>query len=401
MSTRRPSAARPARTPRQRAALAGRGPLLRLGLARDTSASRNVIGFVAVTVATVLVTRAALEAAGYPQVGNGSLHIAHVLWGGLAMAVALVLAVSFVGPAIRAIVALVGGIGFGLFIDEIGKFVTQDNDYFYEPTAALIYAVVIVFALLTDALHGRWAHHPVEYLAAATDVAAAGVAGGLSPAARRLALDLVEQAGDAPGAREVRALIEAVPRGRSDAAHVFAAVGDKVSAAARRAIVHPQAGRAIAAVVIATSAFSTMVGFVSLGRGWWADGTVPVWMSAGAAVSAAVSVFLGWRAWILGPRNSRGAVALLRGAVLVSLLVTQILVLRIMQWSAVGGALIDLATFVILDAARGSDGGLGWGVLGTTKVPDARAATPRGERRIRRADMADGRTGSEQGPDVG
>lgn len=107
--------------------------MLRLGIARDTSALRNVIGFVAITVATVLVTRAALEAAGYPQIGNGTLHVAHVLWGGLLMAVALVMAVSFVGPAIRPPVAFVGGVGFGLFIDEIGKFVTQDNDYFYEP----------------------------------------------------------------------------------------------------------------------------------------------------------------------------------------------------------------------------------------------------------------------------
>ena len=32
---------------------------------------------------TVVVTRVFLELAGYPQVGNSVLHIAHAIWGGL------------------------------------------------------------------------------------------------------------------------------------------------------------------------------------------------------------------------------------------------------------------------------------------------------------------------------
>src|SRR2546425_6106570 len=67
------------------------------------------------------------------------------------MVVAIAILLSFVTPCVRPIAALIGGIGFGAFIDEIGKFVTSDNNYFFKPTAALIY---VVFAVLVLAV--RW-----------------------------------------------------------------------------------------------------------------------------------------------------------------------------------------------------------------------------------------------------
>ncbi|MBC7549734.1 MAG: hypothetical protein H7269_02315 [Cellulomonas sp.] len=130
------------------------------------------------TVVTVLLTRGLLALLGYPQLGGGGLHVAHVLWGGLLMAVAFVLLLSFAGPVVRPVGALVGGVGFGLFIDEIGKFVTSDNDYFYKPTASLIYLVVVVLLLVAEALQGRRPPHASEALAGAVDLAVAGVAGG-------------------------------------------------------------------------------------------------------------------------------------------------------------------------------------------------------------------------------
>jgi hypothetical protein len=66
-----------------------------------------------------------------------------MLIGGALMTVTIVLLLAFLGRQVRSFASLLGGIGFGLFIDELGKFITSDNNYFFQPTVALIYVVFI------------------------------------------------------------------------------------------------------------------------------------------------------------------------------------------------------------------------------------------------------------------
>jgi hypothetical protein len=185
--------------------------LLVRGLPRDPQASPHLMAMLVSAVATVLLVRALLAAAGYPQIGGGGLHIAHVLWGGLLMVVGLVLLLSFAGPVIRPTAAVVAGIGIGLFIDEVGKFVTSDNDYFYRPAAALMYVFVACLVLLVHLLHGRRPHHPSEHLAGAVDQAVAGVVGGFTPRRRAAVNAQLRRASGAPGLEEARRLVRAVP----------------------------------------------------------------------------------------------------------------------------------------------------------------------------------------------
>jgi len=95
--------------------------------------------------ASVTCTRLFLSLTGYPQLGNSELHIAHVLWGGLLLFVAALLPTVFANRWTYTLAALLGGVGVGLFIDEVGKFITQTNNYFYPAAAPIIY----VFFLLT------------------------------------------------------------------------------------------------------------------------------------------------------------------------------------------------------------------------------------------------------------
>lgn len=98
--------------------------------------------------ASVALTRLFLDLTGYPQLGSSELHIAHVLWGGLLLFVASLLPLILANRWVYIVGALCAGIGVGLFIDEVGKFITQSNDYFYPAAAPIIYAFFLVTVLI-------------------------------------------------------------------------------------------------------------------------------------------------------------------------------------------------------------------------------------------------------------
>lgn len=116
--------------------------------ARNPGADRLVEHFLIVAATTIVVTRVFLGLTGYPELGGPGLHIAHMLWGGVLMLAALFMVLIFVGRQAKHAAALVGGAGFGLFIDEVGKFVTRDNDYFFQPSFAIMYGVFVVLFML-------------------------------------------------------------------------------------------------------------------------------------------------------------------------------------------------------------------------------------------------------------
>lgn len=100
---------------------------------------------------SVSMTRLYLSLTGYPQIGGGEIHIAHVLWGGLLLFAAALLPLILANRWVFTASAVLAGLGVGLFIDEVGKFITQKNDYFYPAAAPIIY----VFFLLTFLLYLR------------------------------------------------------------------------------------------------------------------------------------------------------------------------------------------------------------------------------------------------------
>jgi hypothetical protein len=179
---------------------------------------RNIDGheyfesFLISAVAAILSIRAFLHLTGYPTVGGGALHIAHMLWGGLLMAAALLLLLGFLGRQIKAFAAIVGGVGFGTFIDELGKFLTHDNDYFFEPTVALIYVIFIIMYVIMAVVR-RSPPTPEESVANALELTLEAVRRDLDAAERERAQDLLRQA--APDDPVGAALQDALRRSES------------------------------------------------------------------------------------------------------------------------------------------------------------------------------------------
>jgi len=111
---------------------------------RDQAADSFWMLLITALSITVMVTRVYLELTGYPQVGDSTYHVAHVLWGGLLLFIAVALPLSIVNRYALWASAVLGGIGAGLFIDEVGKFITQSNDYFFPLAFPIIYGFILV-----------------------------------------------------------------------------------------------------------------------------------------------------------------------------------------------------------------------------------------------------------------
>lgn len=114
---------------------------------RENAEGYLLTSLVAFAVA-VIFTRAFLQLTGFPQLGNSVLHIAHALWGGLLLFIAVLLPLALANRWAFQASAILSGLGIGLFIDEVGKFITQANDYFFAPSLSLIYAFFLLCVFL-------------------------------------------------------------------------------------------------------------------------------------------------------------------------------------------------------------------------------------------------------------
>ena len=183
---------------------------LRHFFVRNSDAPELMELFLVAGIASVLAIRGILAATGYPQLGGDGLHIAHMLWGGLFMTVALLLLFAALGRVAQRIAAILGGVGFGAFIDELGKFITSDNNYFYEPTIGLIYIIFIAIFLVLEAFR-RQTPGPTEALANAFNQLELAAGRPLDAETKRTTLDLLAKSDKAdPLVRGLTTFVQSV-----------------------------------------------------------------------------------------------------------------------------------------------------------------------------------------------
>ena len=155
--------------------------------------------FFVTAIATELCIRTQLYLTHYPQLGGHGLHIAHLLWGGVFMVGALAI---LLGRRARQVAALLAGVGFGFFIDELGKFITADNNYFFKPAAGLIYLIFITLFLVSRAYQRHRGLNESERVRNAIELIGEATLGPLREGSRRRALGLLAAV---PASNDLRA----------------------------------------------------------------------------------------------------------------------------------------------------------------------------------------------------
>jgi hypothetical protein len=178
---------------------------------RNVRARDQLELFLLAAASSLLLVRLYLQLTGYPQIGSGGLHIAHMLWGGLLMMASMAVVLSFLGARAQRLAALVGGVGFGVFIDELGKFITRDNNYFYQPAIGLIYAIFIALYLAFNFLSRAQPLSSREYQLNALTQLEEAIVQDMNPAEKQRVQDLLDQADQAdPLTKKLQELLGSV-----------------------------------------------------------------------------------------------------------------------------------------------------------------------------------------------
>jgi len=135
--------------------------------------------FLVSAVAAILAIRFYLHFTGYPQIGDAQVHVAHTLVGGMMMVVSVMIFIHYMGKSTVILATILAGLGFGTFIDELGKFITRDNNYFFEPVIAYIYIILMVLYLSFKLLSTKKGISSKEYLANTVEIIKEAVISGL------------------------------------------------------------------------------------------------------------------------------------------------------------------------------------------------------------------------------
>ena len=313
---------------------------------RNADAALLLESFFIAAVVSFLAIRAFLAVTGYPQLGASGIHIAHLLWGGLLMLAALMLLLAYLDRSAQHVAAVVAGLGFGTFVDEIGKFVTADNDYFFRPAVAVIYVTFVATFLATRTLIGRRTLRPNEALANALALLESTLDRPIEPDDRARIHRLLRQAdpeseltvllrryvSGLPGIPDTESPIERIRRGLGDAY--------------RAVMANPWSERALVVGVIAYTAFA-VIGVLVVTTEAPAPGAPET--SAAATVAQLISTLAGAVLVARGILSLHASHAdayrwLMRG-LLVWILITQVFVFYSSQLAGLGGLVVDLVAY--------------------------------------------------------
>jgi len=329
----------------------------RVPFVRVLKLSRLLETFFIASVTSLLVIRAFLASTGYPQLGGHGLHIAHLLWGGLLMLIALVLLLAFIDRHLQSSAALLGGISFGTFIDELGKFITSNNNYFFQPAIPLIYMIFVLLFLSFRELEKLPSSSKRAYLANALYLLAQDAPSDLSEEDKNEVLWLL-RAYDAHDAH-VHILTDAVeqlPVVPASKAGVLDRMVRSMRNLSVRLAHSPYFAGIVSSCFIVYALLFTVVmvfGFMHMGQLVASKLTQNI-VQVGLLVSSVVSSTMIVTGVLFLPRSPLQAYSWFKRAILVSIFLTQVFLFYTQQLLAVGALVLNLLVLAALNTMIGA-----------------------------------------------
>jgi hypothetical protein len=266
------------------------------------------------------------------------------------MIAALIVVFAFLNQSARWGAAFVGGVGFGFFIDEVGKFISNDVNYFFEPAVAVIYVVFMALFLALYAVR-RSRLRPHDALANALSLMREERDGTLDPENRREALALLARADpDDPLVPVLRDRLLAMPVRPRRNLTPYTRWRNALAARYRRVAARRWFSTLVLVIIVVygLGALGTLLTVIQDGSGvdgQAANADVAHYVQAASSGLTALLIIVGL---VVRRRSRVAAYRWFKRAILVSLLITQVFVFYNDQFAALGGVILGLLLYVAL-----------------------------------------------------
>jgi hypothetical protein len=260
------------------------------------------------------------------------------------MLAAMVLLLSVLGKRAKRWAAVLGGAGFGLFVDELGKFITEDNNYFFQPTIALIYVLFVLLFLAFRAIERRSLSSD-ELLVNAADMLREIILGGATRAEVVRARRLLDRSGfEGPLADGLLEAIDGASRAPERVSHI-ATLATFAWRTYDQLLEWTWFHRIIWIVFVAQAVVGVSAA-IAVGVATFGSGLPPVELATlASSVGSLALVLIGV---VRLPRSRLDAYRWFERGVLVSILLTQVIIFWQAQLAALGGLLWDLLLLTVL-----------------------------------------------------